>query len=332
VEEEEDDEEAPAPKPASKPWFGVPKLPTPKRGAAASVEEDDDEEAPAPKPASKPWFGFPTPKRAAAPVEEDDDEEEEEAPAPKPAPRPKFEFPKFPAPKPRVQDKPEPEEDEDEEEEEAPKPKPKPKPAPAFKFPSFGNSALKKTKVEVDEGAARTVAKAALFDLLPDVDRGADATPEEEEAIELAIQAVEALNPTAKALESPLLGGKWELLYTTSNSVLALNRPPALRPKGPIYQYVDVDTMSLTNTQTLTPVGNIAVPASVKATLTAQGDNRVGVKFTQFGLGPLKLNRESEAWLDITYLDHELRVSRGSQGNVFVLKMADRDAVQPAAK
>lgn len=36
---------------------------------------------------------------------------------------------------------------------------------------------------------------------------------------------------------------------------------------------------------TLTPVGNIAVPASVKATLTAQGDNRVGVKFTQFGLG-----------------------------------------------
>jgi hypothetical protein len=30
--------------------------------------------------------------------------------------------------------------------------------------------------------------------------------------------------------------GKWELLYTTSASILGTGRPPLLRPSGPIYQ------------------------------------------------------------------------------------------------
>ena len=32
--------------------------------------------------------------------------------------------------------------------------------------------------------------------------------------------------------------GKWELLYTTSRSILATGRPPFLRPFGPIFQYI----------------------------------------------------------------------------------------------
>ncbi|NES67491.1 MAG: fibrillin, partial [Okeania sp. SIO2D1] len=30
-------------------------------------------------------------------------------------------------------------------------------------------------------------------------------------------------------------------------------------------------------------------------------------------------NREQKGWLDITYLDEDLRIGRGNQGNVFVL-------------
>ena len=32
--------------------------------------------------------------------------------------------------------------------------------------------------------------------------------------------------------------GKWELLYTTSQSILGTSRPPFLRPIGPIFQYI----------------------------------------------------------------------------------------------
>ncbi len=32
--------------------------------------------------------------------------------------------------------------------------------------------------------------------------------------------------------------GKWELIYTTSGSILGTSRPPFLRPIGPIYQFI----------------------------------------------------------------------------------------------
>lgn len=47
---------------------------------------------------------------------------------------------------------------------------------------------------------------------------------------------LEGRNPTAAPVTSPLLNGQWELLYTTSDSILGRSRPSFLRPKGPIYQ------------------------------------------------------------------------------------------------
>ena len=57
--------------------------------------------------------------------------------------------------------------------------------------------------------------------------------------MERLASTLEDLNPTAKPLAAPeLLSGKWRLLYTTSASILATNRPPFLRPQGPIYQTI----------------------------------------------------------------------------------------------
>jgi hypothetical protein len=33
-------------------------------------------------------------------------------------------------------------------------------------------------------------------------------------------------------------------------------------------------------------------------------------------------NRDQRGWLDITYLDHDLRIGRGNEGSVFVLTKA----------
>ena len=52
------------------------------------------------------------------------------------------------------------------------------------------------------------------------------------------MQALEKVNPNKAALASPLLNGKWELVYTTSSSVVGSSKPAFLRPSGPIYQYI----------------------------------------------------------------------------------------------
>ena len=49
---------------------------------------------------------------------------------------------------------------------------------------------------------------------------------------------LEAINPIKNVLASPLINAKWELLYTTSSSILGTSRPALLRPQGPIYQTI----------------------------------------------------------------------------------------------
>lgn len=51
---------------------------------------------------------------------------------------------------------------------------------------------------------------------------------------------LERINPTKNVLASPLINAKWELLYTTSSSILGTSRPPFLRPQGKIYQTIGV--------------------------------------------------------------------------------------------
>ncbi|GKB09232.1 probable plastid-lipid-associated protein 4, chloroplastic [Tanacetum coccineum] len=65
-----------------------------------------------------------------------------------------------------------------------------------------------------------TSIKEELLDAISKLDRGADATSEDQQAIELIVRKLEAANPTKEPLKSPLLNGKWELIYTTSQSIL----------------------------------------------------------------------------------------------------------------
>jgi len=56
--------------------------------------------------------------------------------------------------------------------------------------------------------------------------------------VERLASEVEAVNPNKASLSSPLVNGKWRLLYTTSSSILGTSRPPFLRPGGDIYQTI----------------------------------------------------------------------------------------------
>ncbi|KAJ0798978.1 putative plastid-lipid-associated protein [Helianthus annuus] len=133
------------------------------------------------------------------------------------------------------------------------------------------------------------------------------------------VRKLEAANPTKEPLKSPFLDGKWELIYTTSQSILQTKRPKFLRSRVN-YQAINADTLRAQNMESF-PTFN-----QVTADLTPVNSRKVAVKFDYFkilGLIPVKAPDTARGSLEITYLDEELRVSRGDKGNLFVLKMID---------
>jgi hypothetical protein len=135
------------------------------------------------------------------------------------------------------------------------------------------------------------------------------------------IEALEALNPTPRPLDAPdLLSGCWRLVYTTSDSILGVNRPRVARPRlGRIWQSINAVTLEAKNEEWL---AQGFLKNSVKAALVPRSDGRtVDVQFKWFNVGwlPIKAPKSAVGVLETTYLDEELRISRGDKGNLFVL-------------
>ncbi|KAF5448597.1 hypothetical protein F2P56_029110 [Juglans regia] len=175
-------------------------------------------------------------------------------------------------------------------------------------FPAF----LKKGK------DAKTL-KEELLEAIAPLDRGADATFEDQQTVDQIAQKLEALNPVKEPIKSNLLDGKWELIYTTSGSILQTQRPKFLRSSAN-YQAINLDVLRAQNMESW-PFFN-----QVTADLTPLNAKKVAVKFDYFKIGgliPVKAPDRARGELEITYLDEELRVSRGDKGNLFILKMVD---------
>jgi len=164
--------------------------------------------------------------------------------------------------------------------------------------------------------ASRAELKANLLNLIKGLDRGLKATDGDRAAIDQACVSLERVNPNPASLASPLINGQWRLMYTTSDSILGKTKPALARPSGPIFQYIDTTKMAALNSERA-PFFN-----SVSAALTATSQSAVDVQFTYFkifGLIPVKAPPSAKGALDTTYLDTDLRISRGDKGNLFIL-------------
>ena len=126
--------------------------------------------------------------------------------------------------------------------------------------------------------------------------------------------------------DSALLEGVWDLRWSSSNQPW-LRQAPWLEN----LQVLDPAQNRGCNLLRLRgPFGAIGA-FSVQADLEVINEKRVKVKFRKGswlgpslpGIGQLKLLREVEqsfpAWLDITFLDKELRICRGNAGTTFAL-------------
>ncbi|MEH2375201.1 PAP/fibrillin family protein [Nostoc sp.] len=188
--------------------------------------------------------------------------------------------------------------------------------------------------------------KAALMDAIALTNRGLVATETQKQAILAAIANLEDFNPTPRPVEATnLLDGDWRLLYTTSKALLNLDRLPLCK-LGQIYQSIRVDTTSVYNIAEIYGLPYLSGLVTVAAKFEPVSGRRVQVKFERSIIGlqrlieynsPVTFIQQIEAgrkfpgidvvinsdkqqgWLDITYIDNDLRISRGNEGSVFVL-------------
>jgi PAP_fibrillin len=191
--------------------------------------------------------------------------------------------------------------------------------------------------------------KAALIEAIAGTNRGLLATEPQKQAILAAIANLEDLNPTPRSVEATdLLNGDWRLIYTTSKGILNLDRIPLCK-LGQIYQCIRVETTSVYNIAEVYGLPYAEGLVSVAAKFEPVSERRVQVKFERSIIGlqrligydsPRNLIQQIEVgkkftgidfpitsgtqqgWLDITYIDSDLRINRGNQGNVFVLTKA----------
>ncbi|KAL9179460.1 hypothetical protein ACHAXT_008750 [Thalassiosira profunda] len=165
--------------------------------------------------------------------------------------------------------------------------------------------------------ARRSQLKRGILELAAETKRGLTATEEQQQEMEQLFQQLEKLNPTPNPLKREEVNGDWSLEYTTSDSILGKGGFPRV---GPIIQNIDTTTLSAKNSETVRYLV-LDVPRSVTAELSPKNGKFTDVKFKRFQLGPVGFDAPDKfrGSLDITYLDDEVRLTRGDKGNIFVL-------------
>ena len=190
------------------------------------------------------------------------------------------------------------------------------------------------------------ISKAELLEAIAGKNRGLLANDIDRQAILAAIARLEDQNPTPRPAEATaLLEGNWRLLYTTSRGILGIDQVPVVK-LGPVYQCISTAQSHLYNIAEVYGLPYLEGLVSVSARFQPISERRVEVRFERSIVGLSRLidyqspenfiqqieagkkflaidfmiqERNQNGWLDITYLDHDLRIGRGNEGNVFVL-------------
>ena len=189
--------------------------------------------------------------------------------------------------------------------------------------------------------------KANLLKAIAPVNRGLQMSDNQRKDIFAAIAYLEEVNPSPAPNRTPeLLDGNWLLLFTTSQELLGIDKFP-LYKLGEIYQCLRVSDAKIFNVAKVQGLPLLGGLVSVCASFTVVSDQRVKVNFERLVAGsqtlagyknidsfierlrsPKKLlaldaqikRTDQKGWLETTYIDQDLRIGRGNEGNVFVLR------------
>lgn len=190
------------------------------------------------------------------------------------------------------------------------------------------------------------IGKMELLEAIAGKNRGLLAKETDKLAIMALIAQLEDRNPTPKPTEATdLLEGNWRLLYTTSRELLGIDNLPLFK-LGQIYQCVRTQDTKIYNIAEVVGLPFLESIISGAATFIPVSERRVNVRFDRAISGLQRVldyqnpdyfiqqiesgkkflgidfnitNREQKGWLDITYLDEDMRIGRGNEGSIFVL-------------
>jgi PAP_fibrillin len=190
------------------------------------------------------------------------------------------------------------------------------------------------------------IGKTELLEQISGVNRGLLTSENERIAINAAIAQLEDCNPTPRPVEATtLLEGNWRLLYTTSSELLGLGRFPLVQ-LGQIYQCIRLREAKLYNIAELQGIPFLEALVTVSAQFAPITEKRLQVQFQRSIVGLQRVlgyqspsqwieqitiqpklraidfdidPQRTPGWLDITYLDPDLRIGRGNGGSLFVL-------------
>ncbi len=121
------------------------------------------------------------------------------------------------------------------------------------------------------------------------------------------------------------LRGIWELRWSSSKA-------PFLNYSPLIDNLQILDPINLNGLNLLKPKGlKSIIGTGIVAKLKSLNEKKIGVEFTHAGIiGPLlgrhkikaltTIKKEQKGWLEITFLDNDLRICRGDKGTLFILK------------
>ena len=186
--------------------------------------------------------------------------------------------------------------------------------------------------------------KTELAELGAATELGFEAGGDAVERIKALAAALEAANPTAVTTRADaLLHGRWKLLYSsfglqreTTLARLAFNQLPktAIRVDA-LWQEVDPATGLYDNVIDFSSADGPGINVTL-GKFTADADQRLGVTFFGSKVAPagasnidrhditLDTRKFPALHSDVTYLDDDFRLNRGSFGNLYVLQLVDR--------
>lgn len=186
--------------------------------------------------------------------------------------------------------------------------------------------------------------KANLRTAVDGLDRGIFGAPAARRAeADAAARALEAHNPTPAPLRDAmhLVAGDWRLLYTTITIAGVRKTKLGLREfvkLGAFAQRIDPDAREAVNEISFSVSGLGAAldgALTVRATYEVVSEERVAISLAGSTLAPSRLEAlfranydlllsifNPEGWLDVTYVDEEMRIGRDDKGHLFVLERA----------
>ena len=143
--------------------------------------------------------------------------------------------------------------------------------------------------------------------------------------IELIVKQLELDSKFNLSNDIKKLKGIWELRWSSSKA-------PFLNYSPLVDNFQILDPFNLNGLNLLKPKGIKAIIGTgIVAKLKSINEKKIGVRFTHAGIiGPniglkkiralKKIKREQEGWLEITFLNDDLRICRGDKGTLFILR------------